>query len=41
MAEAAGVRLGERYQYEPMRIDGMDCPTCATGSSVRCIGWRA
>ena len=30
MAEAAGAKLGERYQHELMRIDGMDCPTCAT-----------
>jgi Cd2+/Zn2+-exporting ATPase len=30
MAEAAGARLGERYRHELMRIDGMDCSTCAT-----------
>ena len=30
MAEAARVWLGERYQHELMRIDGMGCPTCAT-----------
>lgn len=30
MAQAAGARLSERYQHELMRIDGMDCSTCAT-----------
>lgn len=30
MAEAAGAELIERYQHELMRIDGMDCSTCAT-----------
>jgi Cd2+/Zn2+-exporting ATPase len=30
MAEAAGAELSERYQHELMRIDGMDCSTCAT-----------
>ncbi|MEP7298940.1 MAG: cation-translocating P-type ATPase, partial [Burkholderiales bacterium] len=30
MAEAAGAELNERYQHELVRIDGMDCSTCAT-----------
>ncbi len=30
MAEAAGAALSQRYQHELMRIDGMDCSTCAT-----------
>ncbi len=30
MAEAAGAALSRRYQHELMRIDGMDCSTCAT-----------
>jgi Cd2+/Zn2+-exporting ATPase len=30
MAEAAGAELSARYQHELMRIDGMDCSTCAT-----------
>lgn len=30
MAEAAGAELSGRYQHELMRIDGMDCATCAT-----------
>ncbi len=29
MAELAGAELNERYQHELMRIDGMDCSTCA------------
>lgn len=30
LAEAAGARIGNRYHHESLRIDGMDCPTCAT-----------
>lgn len=30
MAAAAGAELSKRYQHEVMRIDGMDCATCAT-----------
>ena len=30
LAQAAGAALGGRYQHELMRIDGMDCATCAT-----------
>jgi Cd2+/Zn2+-exporting ATPase len=30
MAQAAGAELSQRYQHELMRIDGMDCSTCAT-----------
>ena len=30
LAQAAGVQLSARYQHELMRIDGMDCSTCAT-----------
>lgn len=30
MAQAAGAQLSGRYQHELMRIDGMDCSTCAT-----------
>ena len=30
MAQAAGAQLGERYRHEVMRIEGMDCSTCAT-----------
>jgi len=30
MAQAAGAQLSARYQHELMRIDGMDCSTCAT-----------
>lgn len=30
MAQAAGAELSARYQHELMRIDGMDCSTCAT-----------
>ena len=29
IATAAGASLGERYAHESMRIDGMDCDTCA------------
>lgn len=30
MAEASGAQLSARYRHEVMRIDGMDCATCAT-----------
>ena len=30
MAQASGVELSQSYQHELMRIDGMDCSTCAT-----------
>lgn len=30
LAQAAGAELSQRYQHELMRIDGMDCSTCAT-----------
>ncbi|MBI2779495.1 MAG: cadmium-translocating P-type ATPase [Gammaproteobacteria bacterium] len=30
LAQAAGARLGDRYRHESLRIDGMDCGTCAT-----------
>ena len=30
MVDAAGALLGVRYQHELMRIEGMDCSTCAT-----------
>ena len=30
MAQVAGAQLSGRYQHELMRIDGMDCATCAT-----------
>jgi Cd2+/Zn2+-exporting ATPase len=30
MAQLAGAQLSQRYQHELMRIDGMDCSTCAT-----------
>lgn len=30
MAQAAGARLSGRYHHELMRIEGMDCSTCAT-----------
>jgi Cd2+/Zn2+-exporting ATPase len=30
LALAAGATLGARYRHESMRIDGMDCATCAT-----------
>ncbi len=30
LAQAAGARIGNRYHHETLRIDGMDCPTCAT-----------
>ena len=30
LADAAGARIANRYRHESLRIDGMDCPTCAT-----------
>jgi len=30
LAQAAGAELSARYEHESMRIDGMDCSTCAT-----------
>ena len=30
LAQQAGAQLSTRYQHEVMRIDGMDCTTCAT-----------
>ena len=30
LAQAAGAKIGTRYRHEILRIDGMDCPTCAT-----------
>lgn len=30
LAQAAGAKIGHRYRHESLRIDGMDCPTCAT-----------
>ncbi|MDD5444786.1 MAG: heavy metal translocating P-type ATPase, partial [Pseudomonas fluorescens] len=30
LAQAAGAKLGSHYRHESLRIDGMDCPTCAT-----------
>ena len=30
IVKQAGAELDERYQHEVMRIDGMDCTTCAT-----------
>src|SRR5699024_6081311 len=29
LAQAAGAKIGYRYRHEILRIDGMDCPTCA------------
>lgn len=29
LAAAAGASIGNRYGHESLRIDGMDCPTCA------------
>jgi Cd2+/Zn2+-exporting ATPase len=29
LADAAGARIANRYRHESLRIDGMDCPTCA------------
>ncbi len=30
LVQVAGARIGDRYHHENLRIDGMDCPTCAT-----------
>jgi Cd2+/Zn2+-exporting ATPase len=30
LAQVAGARMVNRYRHENLRIDGMDCPTCAT-----------
>ncbi len=30
LAQAAGAKIGNRFHHENLRIDGMDCPTCAT-----------
>ena len=30
LTQAAGAKIGQRYRHESLRIDGMDCPTCAT-----------
>ncbi len=30
LAAAAGTSISKRYVHESLRIDGMDCPTCAT-----------
>ena len=30
LAESSGAQMSDRYQHELMRIDGMDCTTCAT-----------
>lgn len=30
LAQAAGARIGYRFHHENLRIDGMDCATCAT-----------
>lgn len=30
LVDAAGARIANRFQHESLRIDGMDCPTCAT-----------
>jgi Cd2+/Zn2+-exporting ATPase len=29
LAQAAGAKLSNHYRHESLRIDGMDCPTCA------------
>ncbi|MEW6400162.1 MAG: heavy metal translocating P-type ATPase [Chloroflexota bacterium] len=29
LAQAAGAKIGNRFRHESLRIDGMDCPTCA------------
>ncbi len=29
LAQAAGAKTGSRFHHENLRIDGMDCPTCA------------
>ena len=30
LAQVAGAKIGDRFRHESLRIDGMDCPTCAT-----------
>ena len=30
LTQAAGAKIGDRFHHENLRIDGMDCPTCAT-----------
>ena len=30
LAQAVGAKIGTRYRHESLRIDGMDCTTCAT-----------
>jgi len=30
LAQAAGAKISNRYRHESLRIDGMDCATCAT-----------
>lgn len=30
LAQATGAKIGNRFHHENLRIDGMDCPTCAT-----------
>ena len=30
LTQAAGAKIGARFRHENLRIDGMDCPTCAT-----------
>jgi len=30
LAQAAGAKIGNQFHHENLRIDGMDCPTCAT-----------
>src|SRR3569623_3822538 len=29
LAQASGAKISDRYRHESLRIDGMDCPTCA------------
>ena len=38
LVTAAGASIDKRYVHESLRIDGMDCPTCATLSNTH---WRA
>ncbi|MBI2782529.1 MAG: cation transporter, partial [Gammaproteobacteria bacterium] len=30
LTQAVGAKIGNRFHHESLRIDGMDCPTCAT-----------
>jgi len=30
LTQAVGAKIGDRFHHENLRIDGMDCPTCAT-----------